>query len=200
MVKLMKVDELVRIARGAGIHLKEADKTSENLYIYADPEGHVLYIGISASAQAGKRGRDEVRIAAEEYIDRIGVGFSALITENDGKRHRFRYEPADFDSQAILQQDVQWSGGSVRPVLKRLDKGEAPTVAEVEQILVRIMVCTGRLVGNSQYASQWDGPEGRFPGVIAILAAYYARERGELPRHTKVDAPEDTKEPAVASA
>lgn len=193
MAKLMTVDELVAIARRGGIFLARVDdEHQENLYVYADPEGNILYIGSAASA---KRGRDEARIAGEGFIDRLGVGFSALITENDAVRHRFRYDPVSFNPDVILQEENQWTGNSITPVLERLVKRDAPTIAEVEHILVRIPVCTGRLIGNSQYASQWEGPAGRFENVIAVLAAFYAREHGDLPYRTAVDSPEGADEP-----
>lgn len=198
MVKLMTLNELIAIARRGGITLERVtDEHQENLYVYSDPEGHILYIGSAASA---KRGRDETRIAGEGYIDRLGVGFSALITENDCVRHSFRYDPASFDPQVILQEEEQWVGSSITPVLERLSNGDAPTLREVEHILVRIPVCTGRLIGNSQYASQWEGPSGRFENVIAVLAASYAREHGDLPGGTAVDAPEGAEEPVSSNA
>lgn len=197
MAKLMTVDELIVIARRGGINLeRDVDESRENLYVYADPEGNVLYIGRAASHV---RGRNEVRIAEEGYTERLGVGFSALITENNATRHRFRYEPESFDPKSILQEENQWSGRAITPVLERLNNGEAPTIAEVEQILVRIVVCTGRLIGNSQYASQWEGPAGKFENVIAVLAAFYAREHGDLPRGTALDAPDAAEAPAVTA-
>lgn len=188
MAKLMKINDLLTITRAAGVNLREVPQSEENLYVYADTEGYVLYVGSAASA---KRGRDEARFAAEGYEDRLGIGFSALITENDGRRHSFHYDPADFTASTILDQEVQWEGAAIEPVHERLKSGEAPTLLEVEELLVRIVVATGRLIGNSQYASQWENTVNRFPNVLAVMAAYYTRGTDALPSRTAINTPVD---------
>lgn len=40
-------------------------------------------------------------------------------------------------------------------------------------------MCTGRLIGNPQFASQWERSVNELPSVIALLAADIARESGK---------------------
>ncbi|MBN7794645.1 hypothetical protein [Microbacterium esteraromaticum] len=187
MAKLMTLNELVGIARGAGIHLEPADEHSENLYVYADPRGNILYIGISGSSTPGKRSRDEERIAHEGYQDRVGVGFSALITENEAKRHRFYYDPETFNPTPLRNQieTENWQGDAIEKLKAHIEVSK-PSLAEVEHALVRIPVCTGRLIGNSQYASQWEASVNRIPNVIAVIAADIARQAATLPADTTI--------------
>lgn len=186
MAKTMTLTELLAIAAGAGVKLERADESQENLYVYADPKDQVLYIGRSKNRT---RGRNEERIKDEGYANRIGVGFSALIAENRGVRHRFRYEPETFDDQPLRRQikSEDWKGVPVEELLEYIDvEPRGFTIADVEHMLVRIAVCTGRLIGNSQYASQWEKTVNRPPNVAAVIAADIARQNGVLPANSTI--------------
>lgn len=192
MAKTMSLTELLAIAAGAGVKLEKADESRENLYIYTDPQEQVLYIGRSTNH---RRGRNEERIKDEGYETRIGVGFSALITENQGQRHRFRYEPETFDAQPLRQQIKRevWEGDAVENLLRYVEvEPRGLTIADVEHMLVRIAVCTGRLIGNSQYASQWETTVNRPPNVAAVIAADIARQNGVLPASSAIASEGDT--------
>ncbi|MFK3678003.1 hypothetical protein ACI2IP_09730 [Microbacterium sp. NPDC090218] len=192
MVKLMNADQLVRIAAGAGIILEEATPETENLYVYAtdDRHAHTVYVGKSASRA---RSTGEVNVEGQDYKDRIGVGFSALIKENNASRRSFRYDPTSFDPAPLLRHidEHDWSGPAIESLRERLDaRAATPALAveEVEKVLVRIHVNTGRLIGNSQFASQWEATVNGVPNVVAVLAADIARQNGTLPDDTEVDA------------
>lgn len=193
MVKLMNADQLVKIAAGAGIFLHEATPETENLYVYAtdDSKAHTVYVGKSASRA---RSTGEVNVEGQDYKDRIGVGFSALIKENNATRRSFRYDPTSFDPALLLRhiEEHEWGGPAIEALRERLDAHlvAAPTISveDVEKVLVRIHVNTGRLIGNSQFASQWEATVNGAPNVIAVLAADIARQNGTLPKDTDVDA------------
>lgn len=195
MVKLMNVDQLVKIAAGAGIVLEEATPETENLYVYAvraenPADQHTVYVGKSAS---NSRSIAEANVEGQDYRDRIGVGFSALVKENNAVRHSFRYDPASFDPAPLLAHIAEhnWHGGAIDALREHLSGAvaEHPSFSDafVEQFLVRIHVCTGRLIGNSQFASQWEKTVNGLPNVVAVLAADIARENGTLPKNTDLD-------------
>lgn len=196
MVQLLKVDQLVQIAAGAGIRLERTDGGPENLYVYTDPDGFNLYVGKNAGktvrGKRGKRGGDEDRIAEEDYMDRIGVGFSALVKENNAVRHSLWWDPTGFDGQVLLDhiKQADWQGPAIKKLKERLEKGPLAT-EDVEKILVRIHVVTGRLIGNSQFAGQWESSVNGIHNVIAVLAADIARGTAVLPRLKTLDTPED---------
>lgn len=190
MVKLMTVADLIEIARGAGIILEPAEtRAEEKLYVYATKVGgNNVYIGKSAGPS---RSATELRVEAQGYKERVGVGFSALIRENDAVRHPFAYDPDSFDPEKLRRhiERFSWSGPAIDTLLERLEQRPVFSVEEVEHILVRIHVCTGRLIGNSQYASQWEGGVNDTPNVVAVLAADIAREAhgGHLSLQTALD-------------
>lgn len=185
MAKLMKCDQLLESAARAGIRLVDAAIRESNLYVFTDPEEHTIYIGKAAS-QA--RHRDEARWATLDYESQIVAGFTALINENEARSRPLRYDPASFDFDLLRTHIAveNWTGGAVDIVTARLDAKQPPTVEEVEQILIRIHVRTGRLIGNSQFASQWENPIGSFADTVAVLAADAARTSGIFPRQTTV--------------
>jgi len=192
MVKLMTVDQLVTIAAGAGIKLEKATPDTENLYVYATRDKHEnIYVGTSLNR---KRSVNEENIGSQDYKERIGVGFSALVQENDAERHSFRYEPSSFDPKVMLDHmtEYRWSTTPIDNLRARLEgRTDSPvelSVAEVEQVLIRIHVITGRLIGNSRSASQWEGGAWGIPNVVAVIAADIARETGVgLPKNSNVD-------------
>lgn len=199
MVKLMNVNQLVKIAADAGINLEPATPDTENLYVYAvdeeNPEDqHTVYVGKSTDRS---RSVTEANVQGQDYMDRIGVGFSALVVENNAKRHSFRFDPATFDPAPILEQIErrEWSGRSILKLQRRLWRHtpETPVFSrdDIENFLIRVHVNTGRLIGNSTFASQWEATVGRDPNVAAVLAADIARLKDTLPRDTEIAAGSD---------
>lgn len=71
-----------------------------------------------------------------------------------------------------------WEGGSFDALRQRIESGIPPTAEEIEEFLVRIHIRAGCLIGNSQYASQWENPIGRFADTLAVLAVDSARVNG----------------------
>ncbi|MEX0158621.1 MULTISPECIES: hypothetical protein [unclassified Microbacterium] len=199
MVKLMNVNQLVKIAADAGIKLEPATPDTENLYVYAvdeeNPEDqHTVYVGKSTDRS---RSLTESRVQARAYIDTIGLGFSALVVENNATRHSFHFDPSAFDPTAILGQieSREWAGRSIDALKLRLDAHTPETPAlsrdEVEALLIRVHVNTGRLTGNSEFASQWEASNDRIPNLAAVLAVDIARHNGTLPLGTEVAAGPD---------
>lgn len=188
MVQLMTIDQLVGIADAAGIRLTEVGEENEhNLYVITDPGEINLYVGKSTS-QKGDR-TDRYRAwAGLDHTRAIHSGIVALLRENGAAPRCFVYDQGQFDPSrmtAIIAKN-RWEGKAIDVVQRRADAGEAPTVEEVEEFLVRVHIRTGRLVGNSQYASQWEGPIGRYPDTASVLAADAARIEGVLPPSTDV--------------
>jgi len=204
MIQLMTVDQLVTIAAGAGIKLEKATPDTENLYVYATRDKHEnVYVGTSLNR---KRSVNEKHIGSLPYTDRINVGFTALVQENDAERHSFRYDSASFDPNVMLDHmtEYRWSTTPIDNLRARLEgRTDAPaelSVAEVEQVLIRIHVITGRLIGNSKSASQWEGGAWSIPNVVAVIAADIARETGVgLPKNANVDDEGVTTEEAPAT-
>ena len=207
MVKLMNLDELLEIARGAGIHLEKLtsgvreETDRENLYVYAtnDADQDCVYVGKSADRS---RAVTEKSVIGQGYKERVGVGFSALIAENNAKRHSFFYDPDSFTPDALIAhiEKFGWDGPAIKNLREKLQPGARLTHELVEQILVRIHVCTGRLIGNSQFASQWEHNVSELPNVIALLAADIARESGKALLSEEILAAEMVAEGAVKHA
>ncbi|GAA1491000.1 hypothetical protein [Brachybacterium sacelli] len=171
MVKLMTVDELIKTAEAAGIPLVPALAKECNLYAITDPEGNCLYVGQSAS-KSGRRVLDEISYRREDPTTAIRSGIVALLVENHGSHHPWRFDPDPFDASRLKAAitDQAWEGGAIDVVKKRLDSGTPPKLGEVEEFLVRSHIRTGCLIGNSEFASQWDGPIGKFADTVAVLA------------------------------
>lgn len=183
MAKIMKVDDLRLIAEGAGIELVSVDLSDEahaNLYVMVDSELNDLYVGKAASI---RRHLEEDAWKSLDYECRIVSGFVALMGENDASRWPLSYSPESFDGTKLLSHinAEQWHGKSIDLVIGRLTNAEPPTLEEVEQILIRIHVRAGCLIGNSQFGSQWEGPIGSFCDTMAVLATDAAYAAGVLP-------------------
>ncbi|SMQ66974.1 hypothetical protein SAMN06295909_1381 [Plantibacter sp. VKM Ac-1784] len=183
MAQLMRLSQLRSIAEAGGITLLDHPIDTANLYALVDPNDDVLYIGKAASK---RRHLEEESFAGLDYEYGNVIGFAALVTENDASRRPLRYDPDTFDPATVFTYIAaeSWAGPAIDRVVARLKAGAFPSASEVEEILIRIHVRTGRLIGNSQFASQWETPIGSFEDTIAVLAAGAARMSGVLGRHT----------------
>lgn len=183
MVQLMTIDQLLNAAAAVGIHLEDATVDDANLYVITDPEGINLYIGKAASK---RRHLEEDSWKEMDYESQIISGFPILAAENDAQRRPLFYSPDRFDGTKLRDHITrhEWSGGAINLVLSRLKEETPPTVEEVEQILIRTHIRTGRLIGNSQFASQWETPIGTYPDTLAALVADAARTLNIIPQRT----------------
>lgn len=195
MAKLMSIDQLLKATAAIGIHLEDADYDTANLYVIVDPDGINLYVGKAASK---RRHLDEDKWKELDYEKNIVSGYPVLVAENDAQRRPFLYNPENFHDQSMRDHIVkhEWGGTAIDAVLNCLDTGVPPTVEEVEKILVRTHIRTGRLIGNSQFASQWETPIGTYSDTVAALVADAARTQGIIPQRTKkgtkiMNSPED---------
>lgn len=183
MAQLMSIDQLLNATAAVGIHLEEATVDIANLYVMVDPDGINLYIGKAASK---RRHNDEDNWRRLDYEKYIISGFPVLITENKAKRRPIRYRPERFDGNALMEHVTKhgWQGGAIDIVTARIHENAPPTVEEVEKILIRTHIRTGRLIGNSQFASQWETPIGTYSDTVAALVADAARTFGIIPQRT----------------
>ena len=183
MVQLMSIDQLLNAAAAVGIQLDDTTVDDANLYVITDPQGINLYIGKAASK---RRHLEEDRWKEMDYENNIVSGFPILAAENDAQRRPLFYSPDRFDGKKLQDHITKhdWGGGAIDLVVSRLKEQAPPTVEEVEQILVRTHIRTGRLIGNSQFASQWETPIGTYADTLAALVADAARMRGIIPQRT----------------
>ncbi|HWV50741.1 MAG TPA: hypothetical protein VN035_14925 [Microbacterium sp.] len=179
MVKLMKIEELRSAAELVGIKLEDAEIETSNLYALVDPEGNNVYVGKAASKA---RHLYEDAAGFEDYSRRTYSGFVAMMYENETSRRPLFYDPAQFDAGSLLGllESHEWSGKPIDMVRERIATDMAVTVEEVEQILIRIHIRAGRIVGNAQFASQWEGPIGSFTDSVAAVAVYAAARNGTI--------------------
>lgn len=130
MVKLMAVDQLVKIAACVGILLEPVGNIEdENLYVYAtEGEQHIVYVGKNEALIKRARLDVETGLSKVDYKNRTESGFAALIQENNAKRHSFRYHPAAFDPSALRAHIVgeNWSGARSIGSWKRSSRGPSP--------------------------------------------------------------------------
>ena len=63
-----------------------------------------------------------------------------------------------------------WEGGAIDSLREWLDDPRPPGDEFVEKFLVRVMVRAGVPTGNSQFASQWEGPLGQPADTLALFA------------------------------
>lgn len=183
MVQLMSIDQLLESAAAVGIHLEQDTVDNANLYVITDPAGINLYIGKAASK---RRHLEEDSWKELDYEANIVSGFPILAAENDARRHPLAFKPSDFHSERLQQHitKFKWSGKGIDLVQGRISSHTPPTVEEIEQILIRTHIRTGRLIGNSQYASQWENPIGTYADTVAALVADAARVYGIIPQRT----------------
>lgn len=189
MAQLMTLVQLVKIAAAAGITLTEVGRHDKhNLYVITDPDAIDLYVGKSTAQKKGKRADDYLRWAELDQTEAIHSGIVALLRENGAAPRCFSYDPGQFEPSRMAGTIARerWVGGAIDRVQRRADAGTPPTVEEVEEFLVRVHVRTGRLIGNSAYASQWEGPIGRYADTAAVLAVDAARGKGILPPGTDI--------------
>ncbi|MGY5766566.1 hypothetical protein ACXET9_15370 [Brachybacterium sp. DNPG3] len=180
MAPVLRFEDLLAIARTVGIALEEAPPEDANLYVIVDDQDVDLYVGKAASV---RRHAEEKRFSNLDHTREILSGFVALWRENSARSRGLSYDPAAFDPTAALAIIARegWGGGACDGLGERHRIAQAPTVEEVEKVLVRIHIRAGRLIGNSQFGSQWESPIGSYTDTLAALAVDAARTAGILP-------------------
>ncbi|WP_067779659.1 hypothetical protein [Actinomyces vulturis] len=168
MKPLITATKIIDIAQGSGLSLQRCDKDNANLYIWASQDDTALYIG---KANSPKRIEDEERWSKEDYDNNVYSTIVTLLGVNKAKIIPLRYDPSTSDFSPIFDciKREGWHGSYFERLTEFLETS-IPTVEEVEKILIRIVLRCGCLIGNSQFASQWEGPLGRFSDTFAILA------------------------------
>lgn len=167
MVKALHMDTLLAAAARVGVVLSPTTEPGD-LYAWATPQREVVYLGKSDSPT---RVRDEEGWRHLDPSAEIVSGIVLLLRVNHAHCEAFTYDPATFDPtrwQAIVAAG-DWGGSAVERLWERLLAGP-PTVAEVEELLIRIAVRYGTPLGNSQYHSQWENPIDRPADTLAVLA------------------------------
>lgn len=184
MARLMTIDQLLNSTEAVGIHLEGATAETANFYIMVDPDGNNIGIGRDASAR--RRLEDNLWIDTD-YENNSVSGYSTLVAENDAQRHPLRYQSDNFDGARLLNHitEHQSHGEAIDVVRARIHDEVPPTAEEIEQILVRIHIRTGRLIGNSLFTSQWDTPINTYSDTVAVLVADAARAHGIITKSTK---------------
>jgi hypothetical protein len=174
MVATLAVPTLIGAARRIGVELHKVN-SGGNLYVWhtPPPEEAVVYIGKSASDKRlnEERGwRDGLDPKAE-----IVIGIVTLLRVNRAVPQHLHYDPDTFDTSKWrnLQDTDSWWGPGPDNLDKALPPGAKLSEEQVEQLLVRIAVRYGVPIGNSQFASQWEGPLGSVPDTLAAMAVFY---------------------------
>jgi hypothetical protein len=174
MVTTLAVPTLIGAASRIGVDLHKVNDGG-NLYVWhtPPPEEAVVYIGKSASDKRlneDQGWRDGLDPKAE-----IVSGIVTLLRVNRAVPQHLRYDPGTFDASKWrnLRDRDSWSGPGLDYLDKALPPGAMLSEAEVEQLLVRIAVRYGAPIGNSQFASQWEGPIGSAPDTLAAMAVCY---------------------------
>lgn len=102
-------------------------------------------------------------------------GIVALIRENQGVHHGFRYD-GGFDRDQLLAHEDQWKWtGDGELLAQELRSGWTPQVADVEYILIRMHVLAGAPLANSHGSGQWNAPAKVLCDTVARLALDKAR-------------------------
>jgi len=167
MIATLSVDRLLSAAARVGVVLKKTD-SGGNLYLWHTPELDVVYIGKSAS---DSRVRDETAWMASDPKWEIFSGIITLLRVNKAELQPLRYEPDEFDPAAWreLSEAHHWNGPAI-DYLHAVLESRPPTPEEVERLLIRIGVRYGTPLGNSQFASQWEGPIGKITDTLAAIS------------------------------
>jgi hypothetical protein len=174
MVATLAVPTLIEAAHRIGVELHKVN-SGGNLYVWhtPPPEEAVVYIGKSASDKRPneERGwRDGLDTKAE-----IVSGIVALLRVNRAVPQHLYYDPNTFDASKWrnFRDRDSWTGAALDYLNKALPPGAKLSEEQVEQLLVRIAVRYGVPIGNSQFASQWEGPIGSAPDTLAVMAVSY---------------------------
>lgn len=174
---LTTVDELIAVLDTAGITVTRCDDKTANLYAWTAPDGEIVYLGKASSA---KRLNDENRWKnTSDPSANIHSGFASLVQNANATHTGLHIETKTLDStriDATIAKD-QWTG----PALDTLNAAAPELVITpemVEKIMIRTVVRMGKLIGNSQFASQWETPIGTIPDTLAHLAVIGAKNQG----------------------
>lgn len=166
-VASLQFDTLLAAAARVGIPLAEVEKDG-NLYAWVTPENEVVYIGQSTSPA---RLRNEKGWLELDPSNEILSGIITLLRVNRATARALHYDGERFDGPAwkAIRDEHKWDGASIENLDERLKAG-APSLDEVEELLIRVAVRYGCPIGNSTYHSQWEGPIGRIADTLAALA------------------------------
>ncbi|MGW4125879.1 hypothetical protein [Nocardia sp. NPDC004711] len=171
MVATLTVSTLVEAARRVGVELREVT-SGGNLYVWHTPtlELAVLYVGKSASDARLKEERSWQYGGDPTTV--ILSGIVTLLRVNRAVPQALLYDPVTFDGGRwrSVRESYGWNGTAFDLLEAALPEGEPLPVTEVEKLLVRIAVRYGAPIGNSQFASQWEGPINTVSDTLAALA------------------------------
>lgn len=155
------------------------DDGDYDVYLIVTPSEGTLYIGSATSAGKRRRTRDEAGWVDAHALDRGSIGLARLGARHGSKHRRYRLEGIDLEALRALA-TTKVVDGVLANRLENFDSNY-PThrdrVRLVERALVRLVIQSGYLIGNSQYASQWEDHWHTLADEIAYLAMWSSRDR-----------------------
>lgn len=185
----LQLDDLLIAARKVGLDLRELtdDEPDGNLYVWATPNGQVLYIG---KAEDPKRTSREQSWVKEEYDPTaISIGFVVLMRRHQARCHRLQY--AGLDTVIALTALTGWEGGAIDTLAAHLRSGAMWTVPEIELVLIRMAIAAGYPIGNAAGAGLWESQHGGLRNALAAVAVINddTLRFEPLPHRLETDAP-----------
>lgn len=176
----LPLQDLLEVTSCAGITVERSERENANLYAWVSTDREqVLYIGKAAS----KRRIEEENGWKEKSDHNTGLhsAIVPLLRTQEGRNVPLRVDPDSFDRSAVpkIIERYEWKGTAIDTALKELPSIHMDSEM-VEKVLIRIAVRMGRLIGNSQFASQWETPIGKTYDTVAHFAIHGANDKGLL--------------------
>lgn len=162
----LSLEKLIAGAKNLGVNLHVTTELDASLYSYVDRAGVPRYIGLT-NRSAGQRGRDQDRwLASGQPGEDTCSGFQNVVHRKKLQRVLLSY--VSFDSGAAVQALKTWVGPAVDVALETFK--EALSDAQVEILLIRMLVASGTPHFNSASASIWDSQTARPLDTAAQIA------------------------------
>lgn len=172
---LLHIDEVLAMTTTIGLHITRLSDTEVgNLYVWCRPDGGIVYIGKSEGAHRLSNERSWVEEARSQIDHRTWAAFSVVMLRQQAVPIPLYYDPekSDLNKAKDLVKEEEWSGAMVEQLLEYRD---SLTVAEVEKILIRMPLATGRFTANSAGTGIWNN---RLYCLWDYLAQFAAIECG----------------------